>query len=402
MASGSNVYGWTIRRAAVHGARPALLLAALITPLSGCTVLSPRPVLRFQAPRAIWVTRWDYKTPQDIQRIMDDVANVGLNTVLFQVRGEGTVMYPSRYEPWAAEFGGEHPDFDPLRTAVIEAHARGLSLHAWINTMPGWKGKKPPTDPRQLYNARPDWFLYDREGRRQPLSDHYVILNPALPQVRHYIAAICRELLTDYDLDGIHLDYIRFVTDTSGAGRDYPYGHSTTKRYRELTGLRPEQDAKRWRLWREQQITAVVRAIRDTQCLCRPKVTLTAAVLGDRVRARKDSFQDAETWLNEGLVDAIYPMAYRQTPEEFARLISDWRAHAHGEPVVPGIGIYNHRSDRASFEQIKMCAQWSDGFALFAYSSLFTRSGNDARRAKQRLVSLSPMLEQLARDAGQY
>jgi uncharacterized lipoprotein YddW (UPF0748 family) len=396
MAFAGRVYDGQIGSGATRLARSALLAAGALV-ISGCAQ-KERYVAKPESPRAIWVTRWDYRTPDDIARIFDDVAGIGLNTILFQVRGEGTVMYPSRYEPWGREFGGRDPGFDPLAVAVAEAHRRGLSLHAWINTMPGWKGKKPPADPRQLYNAHPDWFLYDRQGRRQPLSAHYVILNPALPEVRDYIAAVCREIIGGYDIDGLHLDYIRFVTDESGAGRDYPYDHRTVARYRGSMGSHPDQDPQRWHLWREQQVTAVVREIRQTQRQFKPDIALTAAVIGDRRRARSESFQNAEAWLNEGLVDAILPMAYRQTPEEFARLISDWRAHAHGEPVVPGIGIYNHRSDRASFDQIRMAAQWGDGFALFAYSSLFDQEGDDAPRAARRLRNLAPLLKQLARD----
>ncbi len=70
-----------------------------------------------QPIRAIWVTRWDYKSPADIARVMDNCKSAGFNTVLFQVRGAGTVFYPSRIEPWAEEFGGRDPGFDPLGVA---------------------------------------------------------------------------------------------------------------------------------------------------------------------------------------------------------------------------------------------------------------------------------------------
>ena len=369
---------------------------------SGCAPQARPPTIS-QRPRAIWVTRWDYKTPADIRRIADNVAGLGLDTIFFQVRGQGTVLYRSRLEPWADEIGGRDPGFDPLRLAVAEAHQRGLALHAWVNIMPGWKGQRPPADPRQLYNAHPDWFLYDRRGQRQPLSNHYVILNPALPEVRDYLTAVCREIVTGYEVDGLHLDYVRFVTDGSGTGGDYPYDARTLRLYRKATGLAPQDDRRRWNRWCEEQITDVVRDLRDMVRRTNSTLPLSAAVLGDRQRGRKAYFQDAETWLRDGLVDAVCPMAYRQTPDEFSCLISDWRAHAHGKPVMPGIGIYNHRSDRASFEQIRLSAQWGDGFALFAYSSLFPSPGSpgsaETRRAQQRLGNLAPLLKRLARDA---
>ena len=91
MAFAGKVYGG--RR--MSGVTRSVLLVAGALILCGCAQ-KERRVAELHAPRAIWVTRWDYKTPQDIERIMDDVSGLGLDTVLFQVRGEGTVMYRSR------------------------------------------------------------------------------------------------------------------------------------------------------------------------------------------------------------------------------------------------------------------------------------------------------------------
>ena len=73
--------------------------------------------------QAIWVPRWDYKTADDVRSIVRNCARAGFDTVLFQVRGNGTVAYRSRIEPWAEEFGFRDPGFDPLATAVARARA---------------------------------------------------------------------------------------------------------------------------------------------------------------------------------------------------------------------------------------------------------------------------------------
>ncbi|MCA9254761.1 MAG: family 10 glycosylhydrolase, partial [Phycisphaerales bacterium] len=126
-------------------------LAAILPFFCGCSTGA-----RVHQPmRAIWVTRWDYRQAEDIPRIMDNCANAGFNTVLFQVRGNGTAFYDSPYEPWAEEFDFKNPGYDPLRDACREAHDRGLELHAWVNVMPAWRGPAEPAAKDQLYHAHP-------------------------------------------------------------------------------------------------------------------------------------------------------------------------------------------------------------------------------------------------------
>ena len=115
--------------------------------------------------RAIWVTRWDYKTAADIRVIFSNCRSVGLNRVYFQVRGRSDAFYKSSLEPWAEELGGKDPGFDPLEVAVVEARKSSLELHAWVNVLAGWKGRKPPGNKTHLFHTHPDWFLKDRSGK---------------------------------------------------------------------------------------------------------------------------------------------------------------------------------------------------------------------------------------------
>ena len=76
--------------------------------------------------RAIWVTRWDYKNPNDIKQIIQNTKNYNFNMILFQVRGNGTVSYPSQLEPWGREFSGVNPGWNPLAEAINRAHQEGI------------------------------------------------------------------------------------------------------------------------------------------------------------------------------------------------------------------------------------------------------------------------------------
>ena len=336
-----------------------------------------------QPIRAIWVTRWDYKSPADIARVMDNCKSAGFNTVLFQVRGAGTVCYPSKIEPWADEFGGRDPGFDPLAVACKEAHRRGLSLHAWVNVIPGWRGNKPPGNPRQLYNARPDWFWRDASGRRQPLG-WYCSLNPCYPEVRKYLVAVMREIVVNYPIDGLHLDYMRFANEWNNSYPpgssvpDYPRDRRTLALFKRATGRTPEQAPGAWNAWRTEAVTQVVRDLHSMIRQVDPKVKLTSAVGASPDQARRNHFQDARQWIAEGLVDAVYPMNYDADMRVYTQRQLVWTSMRPRVPVVTGV-MFDKRDGGKVVAQVDRAARTGTHFAAFAYNSLFERTDGRGR-----------------------
>lgn len=337
--------------------------------------------------RAIWVTRWDYKSPRDIVKIMKNCQKSGFNTVLFQVRGNGTVFYRSKIEPWADELGGRDPGFDPLAVACREAHRRGLSLHAWVNVIPGWRGDKPPTNPRQLYHTRPEWFWRDAKGRRQP-PGWYVSLNPCYPEVRAYLVSVMREIVANYPVDGLHMDYIRFPNewnDSYPRGAtvpDYPRDPRTLALFKRQTGQTPRSSPTQWNQWRSEKITLIVAATRAMIAEVNPRVKLSAAVGAAQARARRNHFQDVRRWLALRLLDAVYPMNYEKDMGAFTRRLKTWSAMRPGIPVVTGVMFDKRRSTavKAQIKQIGQSLRGGPHFAAFAYNSMFERLDKRGRR----------------------
>ncbi len=320
----------------------------------------------------VWIARFHYRTPDDIVRIMENCASVGINSIYWQVRGEGTVLYPSQYEPWAQRYDYRDPGFDPLAIAVAEAHRRGMRIEAWMNVMPGWKGPKQPPIPDQHWNARPEWFLRDAQDQRQPLGNYYVILNPCLPEVRNHIASIAEELVTRYALDGVHLDYVRYAWDTTPkASERYPRDPRTLSIYREETGLVPDDDPGRWDHWRANQITRLVHEIRDRVNQRRPGATLSAAVWRNPGLGYDRFLQNAVAWLRADLIDAAMPMAYTT---DFGQLQRDIRAYERTSldgRIIPGIGLYKFDTPEQFAEQLGYCMQRGGDCCLFSYESLW-------------------------------
>lgn len=354
---------------------------------------------------AMWVTRFDYRTEADILDIVRHCDELGMDTLMFQVRGNATAFYDSAYEPWAEELGGRYPGFDPLEVALRETRKRGMRLNAWVNLMPAWWGTTPPRDPEQLYNAHPEWMWYDQHGARQPLCERfYVSVNPCLPEVRQYLVDVLQDLVTRYNVDGLHLDYVRFPNEPPGtpaAGLDYPRDEETVERFRARTGSTPDEAPAAWDAFRAECVTTLVRDIRVMLRVERPLLELSIAVGPEPDVAREEHFQDVSTWLQQGLVDRVFPMNYTSDPELFLERAAIWEELADARQVVMGIRVDTSPPPQVG-SYLRVARQSFHGYCLFAYQSLFdgpnvalVEQSAEARRERQALrAELEPYLRE--------
>ena len=279
--------------------------------------------------RAVWLTtiggldwphRYSYNgngtesQKQELRTILDKYKEAGINTVLLQTRIRGTMIYPSMYEPWDGCLSGKpgiSPGYDALQFAIDECHQRGMEIHAWVVTMPvgKWNGKGCT----QLRKRFPKLI--------KKIGDEG-FMNPEDPQTARYLADICEEITKNYDIDGIHLDYIR---------------------YPETWKLKVSKPQGR------QYITNIVRAIHDKVKQQKPWVKMSCSPIGkfdDLSRywshgwnAFSKGCQDAQGWLRDGLMDELFPMMYFKG-DQFYPFALDWAEQSHGKIVAPGLGIY--------------------------------------------------------------
>jgi len=160
--------------------------------------------------RATWSITWHQfaagLTVNQLQartrNILDKHVEAGMNAVIWQVRQAGTAYYPSAYEPWGSYLGHTDPGYDPLAYAIEEAHKRGLELHAWFNTF-----ATASTVAGTPAAEHPDWVCRDGYGNVMTANR---CLSPGLKAVRDYTIAMIMEIVENYDVDGIHLDYVRW------------------------------------------------------------------------------------------------------------------------------------------------------------------------------------------------
>ena len=341
--------------------------------------------------RAIWVTRFDYKSPSDVAAIVANCSRAGFTDIFFQVRGNGTVFYPSRVEPWAFElFGtdvtnvGKNPGWDPLLAASGWAKRYGIRLHAYINVLPGWRGKAPPPPAAgQLWTAHPDWFMVDSAGAKMmPPNGWYSFVNPVHPGVRAHLGQIAAELAR-YDIAGLHLDYIRFPYDYKDVVKQiYPHAsaaelqaHSTFS-FDPLSRslMRNAGSGREWDRFRRDSVTRVVRDLNSAfraQRPGRPSV-ISASVLADMNSGYNAAYQDSRTWAKDRLVDWVIPMNYNANlyDERLAVMKHALGRRRTAHQLVVGI---NCKGDATEIRRQITAARQAGcrGFALFAYSYLF-------------------------------
>lgn len=380
--------------------RLLVLFASMLFTQTACSVgpdqITTRSV-RSGELRGLWVTRWDYLTAQDIKGVMANCKSLGTTDVFWQVRGQADAYYRSDLEPWgellfrSTEGGSSErtpslaearrgPGYDPLAVAVREAHANGLRIHAWVNAMPMWKGTSPPVDPSHVWHSQPDLKLKDSDGTPQPLTDHYVIFNPVLDASQDHLVAVLKDISSRYDVDGIHLDYIRFVSESIDKDKLYPGDAKSRSLYAAQTGRAFSSSAQgitQYRDWVRGRITRMVTRIHDEVMRSAPGQALTAAVWR-RPNLAQDYLQDAETWLQLGLLDAAMPMIYTDKDEQYDDDLRSWLAvpGVRPEDIVPGIGAYKHPSGAQTVRQLR-AGPTPDRYVLFAYSTYFDSRAPD-------------------------
>jgi len=349
--------------------------------------------------RAIWVTRWDYRSKQDVQRAVRGAAALGLNRVFFQVRGRADAFYRSSYEPWAEELGGRDPGFDPLQVAIDEARAVGIDLDPWINVLPGWKGGRPPRSRQHVYHQHPEWFLVGRRGERYMLDkNRYTIINPCLPEVRSYLVKIVEDLASKYEFTGLHLDYVRFVARDPKRGRDFPYDPRTVALFRKFSGGEPSSRPELWDDWRRRSVNTIVYRLSTAFRKVKPEGRVSIAAIKNFQRAREGLFQDVLTWRSRGWVDEVFPMTYAADYSTFTSEVRTILSAGGAHQVFPGIGVYLFSEASELEAQADFVRRMgSRGYALFALSNFYPTSSHESSDSARAKAKRRDMRETLLR-----
>ncbi|MBE0538891.1 MAG: family 10 glycosylhydrolase [Ignavibacterium sp.] len=363
--------------------------------------------------RATWVITWEYINSGSsvevnkarIREILDNHKKANMTSVLFQIRQSGTAYYQSSYEPWGYYAGYTYPGFDPLEYAIEEAHKRGLELHAWFNTF-SVSSSQPGTIPVE----HPDWICRDQNGN--PMTS-YKAASPGMQAVRDYTINVAMEIVRNYDIDGLHLDYVRWneydIDDMLNPSSQIEQEKKTDGIFSDITikKLTSPESTNRflydvehpysagvpsgfntWEEWWRWSVTEFVQTLHDSIQAVKPWVRLSPAALGNYKSGGASGwngyyvvYQDAALWFNQGYVEQLTPMHYHWLTgnDLFNAITSDWEPNIQqgiqaGRLYTCGPGSYrldenNVWSNHIGIVNRMRDKEWVDGFQFFSYGS---------------------------------
>ncbi|MFJ3175502.1 glycoside hydrolase family 10 protein [Streptomyces roseus] len=293
----------------------------------------------------------------ELIRLLDAAVERRLNAVILQVRPAADAMWPGAREPWSQWLTGEQgedPGWDPLGTAVAEAHARGLELHAWFNPY----RVANHTDPGRLAEGHParrnpDWTVaYNKK----------LYYNPGLPEVRAFVQEAMLDAVSRYEVDGVHWDDYFYPYPVTGEEFDDADAYE-----RHGGGFASRAD------WRRANTDALVREMSARVRTVRPAARFGISPfavwrnsgrdpLGSPTQAGVETYDDlyADTrkWVREGWIDYIVPQVYWQIGHptaDYAKVVPWWAQTVAGTDVALYVGEALYRCDRSS-----ATAAWRD------------------------------------------
>lgn len=351
---------------------------------------APEPSREF---RAVWVsTVYNLDWPSraglsaaqqkaELLDILNKAVRLKLNAIILQVRPNADALYNSRYEPWSAWLSGPgvNPGYDPLAFAITEAHRRGLELHAWFNPFRATISGKP-VGRSHISSRRPD--LLKRAGST-------TILNPSSSDAQQHVLNVIMDVVTRYDIDGVHLDDYFYP---------YPPNHNIAD------GKTPAQ--------RRAAIDSFVSRLYSGVKAAKPWVRVGISPFGiwqpgfpvgvpAGVNAYEHLACDARKWLARGWVDYLAPQLYWRcnSPQSFPALMQWWSSINPSRPVWPGIASARINSSEdpgrpaseigAQIDYSRRLARQSAGELFWSWRSIGGDKGGVQRQLAARYTSFA-------------
>ncbi len=292
--------------------------------------------------RAVWLTtnsgldwpkgEYDETTQKEnLCEILDKLADANFNTIIFQAQVKGDVLWESTMQPAMRAItgnGSKSMRYDVSEYVIEECHKRNMECHAWI--VPYRIGTSSDAN-KYVSNKVKHPLTTNPELCVEYNGSYY--LDPGLPETREYLLDVYRELISNYDYDGVNFDYTRYP------GSDFDDADSYAKYNPE--GL-PKDD------WRRQNINTFIAEFYDMAKSINPNIKVGAAPIGTyknvsgygNMTAYGSVYQDACQWMQSGNHDLLIPQMYWNEKNGFTPNMSTWVTNCDGRQLVIGLAPY--------------------------------------------------------------
>lgn len=378
--------------------------------------------------RAFWADAFNigFKSSAEVTALVNTARAGNYNAIVFQARKRGDAYYRNGLEPLASEITSS--TFDPLADLLTKAHdttggKQRLEVHAWLVTYNIWNNQNgTPPQTSHPYRLHPDWLS---ERYRANPNDH---LTPAVrwddsnymfdqghPAVQQHTYNVAMDILTRYNIDGLHFDYIRYSDDSTTNNQPWGYHPVSVARFQQLknrTGI-PLPNDNQWHQWRRDQVTALLRKVYLNAWAIKPNTRISAALItyganapglgpndfANSSEAYRRVLQDWHGWLQEGILDLACPMVYKKDNTHVGSWTEFVRKKQFNRASAIGLGSYLNPL-ASNIAQMKLAltpaSTGEKAAGLLTYSYAVTE--NTATTASQRLDARNEFMATLTED----
>ncbi len=298
-----------------------------------------------------WPSKNNLSTEQQKQeaiRLLDLLKDNNFNAVIFQVRPSADALYKSELEPWSYFLTGTtgkapSPYYDPLEFWVEEAHKRGLELHVWLNPYRAHHSNGGQVTSESMVRRSGDNVLRLRNGMYW--------FDPSSQKTQDHAAAVVRDIVKRYDIDGVHFDDYFYPYATYNGGADFP-DDKTWGEYRRNGGSLSRPD------WRRDNVNKFIKRVYAEIKAEKPFVKFGLSPFGiwkpgypagiTGSSQYDELYADAKLWLNEGWIDYFTPQLYWPIDpprQSFTALLKWWQSeNKHNRHLWPGLNTVEVRA----------------------------------------------------------
>ncbi len=328
-------------------------------------VLMTAPAAHSNQFRAYWADAWHngFFNPDQTTATVNFIRSCNCNAIIVQVSKVADSYYISSYFPRATNV---QEGYDALADVITKAHAQGLEVHAWVCTYRCWTQINPAPWPEHVYNVHPDWLSQTSGGAIYAGTESF--LDPGHPAAMKWLVDAYMEIVTNYDIDGIHFDRIRY------AGTDWGYNPYAVSRFNKEYGRTgsPSAGDPTWTDWRRAQISAFVKQMYCKTMAVKPHVKVAASVWKTALTGERDYLQDWNAWTEGHYIDYVCPMNYTTSNSTWTSNNLANAADAFGRHVYPGQDTCGNSAENTAWQVNNALTAGNPGVAMYSYACATT------------------------------
>ena len=348
----------------------------------------PKSLLPKIVDNSLWVKSTSILDSSSVDSVYNFAIKNKVNKLFYQVRFRGDALYNSELVPKHEKLDSI---FDPLNYILEKVDSTDIEIHAWFNTYILWSSDKKPINENHLYYNCEECFEVDLNGKSDisiPLHQIHskswegIYLSPLNPDVNTHLLNVINELIKNYNIHGIHLDYLRYQDNF------YGYNQYGLKEFEDKFLINPV-DLKRgiiserfgynkeyvdsmqtnWEQFKINKITQFVRSIKYLILNDSLNLKVSAAVKPDMLEAKYRWFQDWESWIEEDIIDFCIIMNYYDDFDKYNsinRIINS--RNLDKDKISIGISVYNQNQSIISNKILLSRIEGFNNFSIFPYN----------------------------------